>query len=182
MRLLPPTPVCDDAEFVNAGLERIWLSRRVADAGPVGLFIGLNPSTAGATETDHTITKEKEFARRWGWSGFWKGNLFTCVETYSANLKNLRLETAVGEQGDAVLGTMVLVAPEIVVCWGNNVPKDKRARITDVLHMIATLKRVDVPVRCFGLSKEGAPMHPLMLSYETQLVDFELPGKRVSRR
>ncbi len=183
MRLVPPSPVCDDAEFSADGLERLWLSRKVAEAGPVGLIIALNPSRAGAAreDTDHTITKEIEFARRWGWSGFWKANLFTCIETYSANLKNLSFETAVGQWGTVVLEAMIPLAPEIVVCWGANVPKQKRHRISSVCERIRLMKRPEARVLCFGLSKGGFPVHPLMLGYDTPLVPFELPQARPSR-
>ena len=189
MRLLPPSPVCDDAEFTGDGLERLWLSRKVeeinwrSDVAPVGLVIGLNPSRAGAArdDTDHTITKGIEFARRWGWSGFWMGNLFTCIETYSAKLKTLSYETAVGLHGSAVLQAMIPLAPVIIVCWGSAVPKQKRRRVVEVCEQIRVLKRPDAGVLCFGLSKAGDPMHPLMLGYETKLVKFELP-ERVSLR
>ena len=184
MRLVPPSPVCNDAEFSGDGRERLWLSRKVANVDHVGLIIGLNPSRAGAAleDTDHTITKEMEYARRWGWSGFWKANLFTCIETYSANLKNLSFETAVGTHGTLVLEALIPLAPEIVVCWGANVPKLNRHRIAQVCSHIRMLKRPDASVMCFGLSKGGDPVHPLMSSYETRLVPFELPAERASRR
>lgn len=184
MRLRPPLPVCDDAEFSNNGTERLWLSRKVADSGPVGLIIGLNPSTAGASvETnDHTIKKETEFARRWGWGGFWKGNLFTCIETYSQHLKNMTYRQACGDHGSAVLEAMIPHATAIVVCWGSAVPKLMQHRISAVCVMISCLKRPDALVQCFGTSQGGHPMHPLRLSYETPMREFELPTARASRR
>jgi len=183
VRFFPPSPVCDDAEFSNDGAERLWLSRKVADTGPVGLIIGLNPSIAGAAreDTDHTITKGIVFARSWGWSGFWMANLFTCIETYSQNLKNMSHDAAVGGFGDRVLEEMIPCAPEIVVCWGAAVPKSMRHRIQTVCNKIRTFKRREATVRCFGLSKGGDPVHPLYLSYDTPMVEFELI-ERPSRR
>ncbi len=189
-RLIPPSPVTDDAEFSEDGLERLWLSRKVERkvgaplSGHVGLIIGLNPSRAGAAreDTDHTITKEIEFASRWGWSGFWKVNLFTCIETYSANLKNLSFETAVGRWGTVVLEAVIPIAPAIVVCWGSAVPKKKLHRIAAVCERIRLMKRPDATVSCFGTSKAGYPIHPLRLSYDTPLVPFELPDGRPGRR
>jgi len=176
IRLKPPVPICDDAEFSPDGLERLWLSRKVAETGPVGLFIGLNPSTAGATvdTNDHTITKECEFARRFGWSGFWKVNIFTCIETYSANLKSLAFVTAVGLHGDAVLRVVLPLAQVIVVCWSASVPKNKLHRIRQVEEMLRELAP-EAALGCFGLSKDGYPVHPLRLSYDTRLVPYELP-------
>jgi hypothetical protein len=179
----PPSPVCDDAEFAGEGRERLWLSRKVADEGPVGLIIGLNPSKAGARreDTDHTITKELEYARRWGWSGFWKCNLFTVIETESAKLRDMTYLQAVGPHGSAVLETLIPLAPEIVVCWGNNVPKHMRHRISAVTTMLSSLKQPSARVLCFGITQSGAPVHPLRLAYDTHLVPYDLP-KTVSRR
>lgn len=183
-RLEPPTPICDDAEFWNAGLERLWLTRRVADAGPVGLVLGLNPSRADAVEDDHTIKKMRVFAERWGWSGFIMANLFTCVETYSAKLKNLAYHTAVGEYGSRVLERLVYQVPHIVCCWGAAVPKQKRHRVSAVQAYLRVLARPDAKLWCFGLAKDGSPVHPLMLGYDTPLVPYVLPEQPrvVSRR
>ena len=184
MRLLPPSPVCDDAEFSPDGCERLWLSRKVAEMGPVGLVIGLNPSTAGATiaSNDPTIKKMTVFARNWGWSGFWMTNVFTCIETYSAKLRTLQFEAAVGACGTQVLEAAIPLAPEIVVCWGAAVPKHMIHRISSVCVRIRHLKKHDARVLCFGTSKGGHPVHPLYLSYDTPLVDFDLPIERTSRR
>ena len=184
MRLVPPLPVCDDAEFSSDGAERLWLSRKVADTGPLGLIIGLNPSTAGATsETDDpTIKREKEFSRQWGWGGFWKGNLFTRIETYSQNLKNMTYRDACGMHGSDVLERMLPQASEIVVCWGAAVPKHMTHRISAVCTYIRMLKQPDARVLCFGTTQKGHPTHPLYLSYDTPMVEFELPTERASRR
>lgn len=66
-RRLPPSPVRSDAEFSSCGDFRYWLSRPARGAGPVGMIVGLNPSKAGVTDTDHTITKEIEFASLARW-------------------------------------------------------------------------------------------------------------------
>lgn len=187
MRLIPPSPVCDDAEFSADGLERLWLSRKVERQvgaplnGHVGLIIGLNPSTAGAAENDATIRKEIEFARRWGWSGFWKANLFTHIETDSTKLKKMSYLEACGSHGSDVLEALIPVAAEIVVCWGASVPKHMTHRIPAVCARLRVLRQPAAKVLCFGLSKGGHPVHPLYLSYETELIPFDLPATR-SRR
>lgn len=172
-RLLPPEQICDDAEF-DGTTHRLWLSRKVADDGPVGLIIGLNPSTAGATDDDHTIRKEKEFARRWGWSGFWKINLFTVIETDSRKLTDFDYRTAVGKYGSAVLETFIPRAWIIVVCWGAAVPKHMRHRVPAVCTHVRHLKANGSMVFCFGTSKEGHPKHPLRLGYDTKIEPFAL--------
>lgn len=184
-RLEPPSPICADAEFANGGLERLWLSRKVADDGPVGLIIGLNPSTAGASvETnDQTIKKMTVFTRQWGWSGFIMANLFTYIETKSAKLKNLAYHKAVGEYGDRVLERVIYQVPHIVCAWGAAVPKQKRHRVSAVQSYLRVLARPDAQLWCFGLAKDGSPVHPLMLGYDTKLVPYVLPdAPRVASR
>lgn len=182
---LPSIPLCDDAEFDAGGTPvrekgaRLWLTRKVAESGPVGLIIGLNPSKAGADrrETDHTITKEIEFSRRWGWSGFIKANLFTCIETYSGKLKGIDYRSAVGGFGDRVLEELIPMGQEIVVCWGAAVPKQHRRRITEVCAKIQYFKQEQARVLCFGLSQDGDPLHPLRLSYDTPLMPYFIKAR-----
>lgn len=176
-RFEPPDPICDDAEFWHDGdlrMQRIWLSRKVADAGPVGLIIGLNPSTAGASvlTNDHTIKKLTVFSRQWGWSGFWMTNLFTHIETKSAKLKALSFDDAVGPYGSVVLDKLIPRSPHIVVCWGSAVPTLLRHRARSVLRRIQLLAQEGASISCFGTSKDSSPVHPLRLSYDTKLVPF----------
>ena len=180
-RLAPPQIIGDDAEFREDGVHRYWLSRRVAPEGPVGLFLALNPSTAGAIGDDATVRKWKGFARRWGWSGFWVGNLFTFIETKSARLRELASYHVCDDASDKVLIAMLQRAPEVVLCWGNNVPKHLSSRIGAVLDLLQEHQPTGASVSTFGLSKSGQPMHPLMLSYETPRQRYVFT-KRTSRR
>lgn len=183
MRLVPPLPICNDAEFSLDGLERLWLSRKVADTGPVGLIIGLNPSTAGATENDATIRKEIGFAKQWGWSGFWKGNLFTRIETVSTKLKNMSCQMAIGEHGVEVLDVMIRSCDPIVVCWGSAVPKHMTHRIREVHGTLrGTRCHATGAIMCFGLSKDGSPKHPLYLGYDTPMTTYKIPDSMGSIR
>lgn len=168
IRLLPSLPIVSDAEFSPCGDFRYWLSRPARGDGPVGLIVGLNPSKAGVTDTDHTITKEIEFASRWGWSGFWKGNLFARISTESAVLKSIEYDALVGPENDAVLAAMAAQVSEIVVCWGNNVPRLKRIRINMVMGLLRKASP-SARFRCFGVSNQGNPVHPLRLAYSTEL-------------
>ena len=172
--------ITDDAEFSLGGDYRYWLSRRVAEEGPVGLFLGLNPSKAGAMGDDHTVRKWKGFASRWGWSGFLVGNLFTFIETKSAKLKGLAPHQVNDEHSDQVLTDLMKWAPTIVLCWGNNVPKHLNSRVARVLDMLSEHHRQDF-LYTFGLSKSGSPTHPLTLGYDTPLRGYTI-ARRLSRR
>lgn len=184
MRLCPPLPVVDDAEFGTGDEHRYWLSRRNPDvhaAGPVGLCLALNPSKAGVTGDDPTVRKWRGFTTRWGWSGFWVGNLFAFVETESSKLRQLGYEHAIGRHNDAVLISMIQVAPEILLCWGNNVPDRLKGRVSAVLDLVLTQKQPSATVSHLGLTAQGAPWHPLRLGYDTPRQPWVFKEK-VSRR
>ncbi len=181
MRLVPPSPICDDAEFSECGTRRYWLSRHVGATGPVGLMLGLNPSTAGASaETDdHTVRKWTGFTTRWGWSGYWVGNMSTHIETKSAKLRTLSRDQLVRPEDDLVLDALIAGAGHIVLCWGNGVGP-LQWRINEVLRRVHARCR-EIPVSTFGMSKLGQPLHPLRLGYDTPLEGY-YPAPRASRR
>jgi len=185
MRLVPPLPACADAEFDGEGKHRYWLSRSVPSefAGRIGLCLALNPSKAGATDDDddHTVRKWKGFAKRWGWGGFWVGNLFSYIETESQKLRQISYAHAVGERNNEVLAAMIAVAPEIVLCWGNNVPHALRRRVDEVLDLVRVRRSPLSSVSCLGLTAQGAPWHPLRLGYDTPLQPWVFKEK-ASRR
>lgn len=178
LRLFPHWPGLprNDAEFSPDLRCRYWLSRIdvMANAlAPVGLLIGLNPSKAGADKNDQTITKELGFAKRWGWSGFWKANLFAHIETESAKLRELAYDYAVGDRNDDVLKEMVARAPEIVLCWGDSCPKQMRIRIAVVLGIVQKFKPHSCQVFTLGLTASGQPRHTSRIGYDTARVPWE---------
>lgn len=59
-----PDYVEGDADI--RGKYRYSLMRRLATGRGTVLFVGLNPSTATATEDDHTVTRCVRFAQAWG--------------------------------------------------------------------------------------------------------------------
>lgn len=58
------------------GRYRYRLERDIQPTGPVVLLVGVNHSTADATNNDPTIRKELGFGRRLGWRKIIKGNVF----------------------------------------------------------------------------------------------------------
>jgi len=181
VRLRPPSPICDDAEFSEDGKRRYWLSRHVAPSGPVGLYLGLNPSTAGADRDDHTVRKWSGFARRFGWTGYWVGNVSTHIEPHSKKLKQLSQAELVGPDDNAVLEALIAGADHIVLCWGNGIPSPILWRANEVLSLVYARARPSA-VSMFGLSKKGQPVHPLTLGYDTPLQGYYPPPERASRR
>ncbi len=157
-----------DAHFYDNGRRRLWLSREWGDPLNIGLLIGLNPSFADADKADHTITVEIEFAKRWGWDGFLKGNLFTLISTDPA-----QLAIAHDAEGDPQnlrwLEETAARARKIVCCWGDG--GFLRGRSSFIRGALWEHRR---KMFCLGLTKKGQPRHTSRLSYETALVPMWL--------
>lgn len=151
------------------GLYRYRLDRRIADTGPVYAFFGVNPSTADATIDDHTVRKWSGFCRKWGASRFIVGNAFAYR---SADVDILAsVEDPHGDEIGDHITAIIEEADILVPCWGNvsKVPPKLQGSF-DVLS--DALVSSGKPVKCFGFTKSGDPLHPLMLAYSTRLVDW----------
>lgn len=132
-------------------LTRTWSGARPAT------FIGLNPSTATATENDPTIRREIGFARAWGCGGLLKVNAFGWRSTDPDAL--LVVPEPVGRDNDRhILGAAL--AGSIVICaWGTHKAVDKFDRQRKIL---ALLRGAGVEPMCLRQSN-GRPHHPLYL-------------------
>ncbi len=125
------------------------------------LFIGLNPSTADENEDDPTIRRCIGFARQWGYGGILMGNLFALRATNPMVMKNGH--DPIGPMNGFILAGMIQKAPLVVACWGAHGSHNGRER--QVAAMFSGFK-------CFGVTKDGHPRHPLYLRSDTQLIDW----------
>lgn len=149
---------------------RYRLDRRVADEGSVYAFFGVNPSTADASLDDATVRKWRGFVSRWGGSRFIVGNVFAFRATDVRELA--RCADPVGRENLAYLMMICAEADILVPCWGNEskVPKTLRHQFKITLDALSGLGK---PVKSFGRSKAGDPLHPLMLGYATPLAALQ---------
>lgn len=151
------------------GTWRYRLDRSIFVPGPVFAYFGVNGSTATATENDQTVNKWTGFTARNGGSRFIVGNPFA----YRAkDVRELaRVPDPIGPENDKYLAEIIAEADVVVPCWGNRakVPMQLRYRFDDLL---ARLVASGKPIRVFGLTKSGDPTHPLMLGYDTPLLDW----------
>lgn len=166
-------------EYLNAGAmlsddekHRYRLWRYLQKSGPLYCFIGINPSTADASIDDATVRKWTGFVDRWGGQGYLVVNLATLRSTDVKGLKDAPMNDLNSIQH--LFGAMS-AADIIVPCWGAT----KKAPV-DLSYMIqvvdAHATTMGKPVKCFGRTKDGDPKHPLMLSYDTPLVDYFTPS------
>lgn len=159
------------AIFSKCGAFRYALTRRWTDslfsAEPmVIIFCGLNPSVAGASNTDQTITKEIGFGTRLGACAFIKVNLFGGIETLSGKLGSL--PDPIGPDFAAVLDQVAAIAhrpgtlTKTILAWGSH-EMATRERITAVLPYLPG------PYECFGTTADGQPRHTSRIAYSTPL-------------
>jgi hypothetical protein len=140
------------AELSDCGRYRYSLRRswQAGGNGQVVCFLMLNPSTADALTDDPTVRRCMAFCRAWGYSALTVRNLFALRSADPAEL--LSATDPVGPAGDAHL--LAAATADLVVCaWGAKVPfgRDRRA-----LELLAGRR-----LHCLGLTRAGAPRHPL---------------------
>jgi len=152
--------VVDHTRSYRFVLWRFWA------ASPRVLFIGLNPSTANEYHDDPTVHRLLAFAAKWGYGGIYLCNVFSyrakCPETLSA------VEAIHSANIPAIMMASKLTVMAIAA-WGDGIEKVKNGK--SVAEHIAKLV---APSFCFGLTRRGNPKHPLYLSSDAQLVDYDL--------
>lgn len=157
-----------DANISGCRQYRYELSRRWAD-GPLMVFVMLNPSTADAAVDDPTIRRCMHFARREGLDGINVVNLFAFRTPSPAAMK--AASDPIGPDNDAYLARVFLSASAwnvpVVAAWGAHGSFKRRdARVYQIA------KGEGVLLHCFGVTKDGAPKHPLYLPNDAPLVGW----------
>jgi hypothetical protein len=135
---------------------------------PLGvLFIGLNPSTANETEDDPTIRRCVGFAKDWGFSMMFMGNLFSYV---TSNPKELTVANCLEyhEQNWNSLKQMSGDCTRVVYCWG--VHGDLHGKGEAIVEFLDPYLLCE-PV-CFGINKNGQPRHPLYLPKNAEVIKY----------
>lgn len=140
-------------------LTRTWDSR------PPAVFCMLNPSTADAFRLDPTLTRCRDFARRWRCGGMVIINAFGLRATDPKVLRHH--PDPVGPHNDAVIAA-VLAAGDVgpvVVGWGGDVTMARSGRAADLLKVIRAAGRHPLAL---DVNRDGTPKHPLYVSARTR--------------
>lgn len=155
------------------GAYRYRLERHALTGAGAVAWIMVNPSTADATQDDATIRKVIGFSNRMGAGWAIVGNKFAYRATDVRELKVCRDPT--GPDNDAHLAAIISEAPTVVVAWGPlaKLPKHLHCRWRTVARIADDIGR---PLMCFGTAQDGHPRHPLMLAYDTPLVEWKRPS------
>src|SRR6266545_1365167 len=140
------------AQFSPCRRYRYTLGRDAVVVGGVGtvVFLGLNPSIADESRDDPTTTRCLAFARRWGFARMEVLNLYAYCSTDPRALR--RIDDPVGPDNDRAIAEGCAKADLLIAAWGAH-RVDKRAAYV--------LELIGKGTHCLGLTKAGAPRHPL---------------------
>lgn len=122
----------------------------------VGLFIGLNPSTADDHHDDPTVRRWRGFARSWGWSEFRVVNLYAWRATRPSEL--WRAADPIGPDNDrTIIEQITSVNGPTVCCWGAHADALRADAVLELLALHGTTPYA------LGVTSEGQPSHVLYL-------------------
>lgn len=150
------------AEFSEDGRHRLSLGRRWGN-GPRALVCGANPSSAGASRNDPTISWLIKMFEPRGYGGFLMVNWETYIASSPKEMHTWRNCCPIDEHRAAVARNLDIIRTASVqsemrfVAWGNLVPSIPQT--TKVLWALSL--GVSEPLYAFGLTKDGKPKHPM---------------------
>ncbi len=154
------------ATFDGTGLYRYRLDRRwkIEEEKRV-TFVMLNPSTADASKEDPTIRRCMGFAQRMSFSVMTVVNLFAVRAT---NPEMIRLTAdPVGPANDFYIRQACQASMMVICAWGAYPHLDGRDH-----NAWPNIRPFCSNVYCYGLTKKGAPKHPLYLPGDSELLPF----------
>jgi hypothetical protein len=157
------------AVFSRCGTFRYRLERDVGSFGPVYAYFGVNCSTADHRVDDNTVKRWIGLTKAYGGSRFIVGNAFAFRSPHVKDLDSAL--DPVGPENDEHLARIIADAEILVPCWGRQIKVPPRLRYR-FAEMETMLRASGKPIKVFGLSKAGDPLHPLMLPYSTVLIDW----------
>jgi len=170
-----PEGMLGDAEFYGPrGERRLWLRRSWIKPGEQRrtiMFTGMNPSTASHEVNDPTVTREVNFSMAWGFNDYIKTNVMDFRATYPKDL----LAPGVIPCSERNLKTILhyaRYAEKIVLCYGAPKHKSLERYGKDVTQALLDAGHFE-KMFCFGLTKNGFPVHPLYLPKTATLVPFQ---------
>ena len=157
----------------DCGKYRYRLERQCEGEGATAIIM-VNPSTADAELDDATIRKLRGFGNRNQWGKLIVGNLFAYRAT---DVRELGFQSdPIGPDNSAHLAKIMSDADRVIYAWG---PLSKQPK-----HLRSTWRHVDYAVRAMALKKPycigepakcGHPKHPLMLPYDSPILEWSAP-------
>lgn len=154
-----------DAVISDCGKYR-YLLRRTWDHDRMrALFIMLNPSTADAEIDDATIRSCIRLCKSWEYGSFEVVNLFGWRATDPQELT--KADDPVGGANDRIVISAIERCDTPICAWGAH--KMANGRAAEMKNLITSRRPLAF---CLGMTKAGAPKHPLYIKTGTPLVAF----------
>lgn len=159
--------ICRSANISDCETYR-WTLTRTWSIEEHVCFIGLNPSTADHRIDDPTVRRWIHFARAWGYGGFTAVNLYPLRSPAPAVCRKWADWESNGpdwhardriQDGLDVITKEAKAAALTVACWGAGAWDSEW--IEHVIEAIQCNQEPWPDLHCFGLSKDGAPIHPM---------------------
>lgn len=141
------------ADFSNDSLYRYRLWRIWDESKPKAMVIGLNPSNANAEKDDPTISILKRMLSKLGYGGFYMMNCFAYITSKPALLKHNPMSD---EWNNNVLTVTAAGCVDVILAYGGFKVIKEKGRDKELIEMFPNAK-------CFGISKDGSPIHPLAM-------------------
>lgn len=150
-----------DCEAFRYSLTRVWDKGRTR-----ALFVMLNPSTATEVQNDPTVERCERRARALGFGAFCVTNIFAYRAT---DPKVMRAQSdPVGPENDTAILDGAAWADAVICAWGTHGEHLMRGPQVERL-----LRAQPKPLSHLGLSKAGHPKHPLYISYNQNLINWD---------
>ncbi|WP_295532121.1 DUF1643 domain-containing protein [uncultured Thioclava sp.] len=165
----PSVALYSECEAYRYALTRVWDASK-----PRALFVMLNPSTATERQNDPTVERCERRARALGFGAFRVTNIFAWRAT---DPKVMRAQTdPVGPDNDTMIRDSVAWASgpddRIICAWGaHGAHLDRGASVERLLRATGR------DLHQLGLTKSGAPKHPLYIAYDRQPALWPGPHK-----
>lgn len=151
------------ADFSPDGSYRRLLWRIWDVSLPLLLMIMLNPSKAGARDSDPTVTRQIERGKRNGFGGLLVANAFDVVATYVGDMRKKTVPSS--QWNDAAIMSAVCRVErsggKVIAAWGPHAKhRNRHAQMLDLL--------AGVDLHALAVTKDGYPGHPLYVGYSAQ--------------
>ena len=132
------------------------------------MMLMLNPSKAGAlpSESDPTVTRQIERAKRLGCDGLLVVNTHDLISTDPRALKT-HPKPISDECDKHILASAVRTISSggfIICAWGKHCPPARRAAVLKILEGFQLF--------CLGTNLDGSPEHPLYKKYDQELIKY----------
>jgi hypothetical protein len=153
-----------DAVISDCGKYRYLLRRTWDHDKQRVLIVMLNPSTADAEIDDNTIRSCIRLCKGLGYGSFEVVNLYAWRATDPDELARVRY--SIGERNNATIEAAIGRCDLAICAWGAHPMAESWQRNAEVFNLLSARRPA---VFCFGLTKSGAPKHPLYIKTGTPL-------------